>query len=222
MIIYGNKPKQVATESIKRKLFLFFAITTIASNCFSQDETDIVNITKVTFLNPGISQELRIGKLQSIYLQAFMNTSAYFTYSSSFGSESAIYFDPAVTGQYRYYYNAAKRADKDKRTEMNSLNYVGGVVETFFSKIPLYKDDIFADPPDEPKRRAVTRIGAIWGIQRNGMKRFSLDLNLGLGYMFGKTTNYDFNTGETYSSNRSQVTMLGQLNLGFWLNRREE
>jgi hypothetical protein len=41
---------------------------------------------------------------------------------------------PALALQYRYYYNAARRRAKGKRTEMNSLNYVSALVETDFYK----------------------------------------------------------------------------------------
>ena len=200
---------------MKFESFCFFVLILITTNSFSQEETDIANLTKVTFLNPGISREVRIGKLQSIYLQAFMNTSAYFSYSSSLGTDGGVYFDPALTAQYRYYYNAEKRASKGKRTEMNNLNYVSGIIETAFSKAAISEGDI-----NEENRRPVTKIGAVWGIQRNGIRRFSLDLNLGIGYVFAKGTKYDETTWLPYSSRVSQFTTLGQLNLGFWLNKR--
>lgn len=199
---------------MKLKLFGLFVLIFIATNSFSQEETDITNLTKITFLNPGLSREARIGKLQSIYLQAFMNTSAYFSYSSSLGTDGGIYFDPALTAQYRYYYNSEKRASKGKRTEINNLNYVSGIIETAFSKAAISDGDI-----NEENRRPVTKIGAVWGIQRNGIRRFSLDLNLGIGYVFAKGTKYDEATWLPYSSRVSQFTTLGQLNLGFWLNK---
>ena len=181
--------------------------------CFSQDTADVTRVTKLTFLNPGISREMRVVKLQTVYVQAFMNTSAYFSYSSSFGTEAGIYFDPALTGQYRYYYNAKRRAEKGKRTEMNSMNYLAGVWETDFTKAGVLDDNI-----DEEKRRAVNKLGVVWGLQRNGSKHFSLDLSLGFGYVFAKGTGIDEN-GNKFSSPVSQVTSIGQINLGFWLNR---
>jgi hypothetical protein len=204
------------TKLMNLKLFCLFVLIHMTINSFSQEEKDITNLTKVTFLNPGISREARIGKLQSIYLQAFMNTSAYFSYSSTFGTDGGVYFDPALTAQYRYYYNAAKRASKEKRTEMNNLNYLGGVIETDFSKAALADEDV-----SEENRRPITKIGVVWGIQRNGIKRFSLDLNLGIGYVFGKGTRYNETTNTFDSSPVSRITSIGQLNLGFWLNKRK-
>ena len=117
------------------KIFLLLVIL-ISANCFSQKDinTDIRNVTKITFFNPGVSYEKKIGKLQSLYAQAFLSTSIYLGYSSSLGSTSGINMYPALALQYRYYYNAARRKAKGKRTEMNSLNYVSALVETDFYK----------------------------------------------------------------------------------------
>jgi hypothetical protein len=146
-----------------------------------------------------------------------MNTSAYFSYSSTFGTQGGIYFDPAAKAQYRYYYNAEKRTAKGKRTEMNSLNYVGGLVQTIFTDAAYIDDHV-----NEDKRRPVNTIGIIWGFQRNGSKHFSLDLNLGVGYLFGKGTKLDEVNWTPYSSPVSEVTGIVSLNLGFWLNSKKK
>jgi hypothetical protein len=199
-----------------RFLFIILFIPTCFCHAQYKPEADVTNITKLTFLHPGICYEARVGKLQTAYVQAFMNTSAYFNYSSSIGSNSGVYFDPAATAQYRYYYNAAARQAKGKRTEMNSMNYIAGVAETIFTRFAA--DDYNLKEVD---RRPVTTIGLAWGIQRNGLKRFSLDLNLGIGYLFAKGTMYNGDyTSETHSVNVSKFTGIGQINLGFWLNKR--
>ena len=46
---------------------------------YSQQQTDVTNVTKVTILNPGVSYEARIAKFQTIYVQGFMSTSGYFS-----------------------------------------------------------------------------------------------------------------------------------------------
>ena len=193
-------------------IFLFF----ISLNCYCQENNDIVSLTKITFLDPGISREIRIAKVQSVFLQAFMSTSAYFSSSSTFGTHGGVYFDPAEKAEYRYYYNAQKRIAKNKRTEMNSMNYVGGLVETIFTDA-AYEDDHVS----EEKLRPVNTIGIIWGLQRNGSKHFSLDLNLGVGYAFGKGTKLDEVDWTTYSTRISEVTAIVSLNLGFWLNSKK-
>lgn len=184
-------------------------------SCFSQ-EVDVTNVAKVTILNPGLSYETRVGKFQTVYGQAFMNLSASYSYSSNLGSSSEFYFDPAATLQYRFYYNGGKRMEMEKRTEMNSMNYVAAITEVIFSKMRL-TDDYF----DESDRRAISRFGIAWGFQRNYKGRFSLDLNLGLGYMVAKGTTYNYN-GQVTTKTVTTPTMMGQFNIGFWLNREKE
>jgi hypothetical protein len=200
---------------IKIITFLFFLA--IATNCFSQNklQTDITDITKATFVNPGISYEKKIGKFQSILGQAFINTSFSISYSSSLGNTSSITFDPALSFQYRYYYNYDKRQKKGKRTEMNSLNYLSPTFETIFSKNRISTSHYI-----ENNRRPINTVGVVWGIQRNYRKRFSLDFNLGLGYLF-TTASLPDNTGLTIKENIGKLSSLGQLNLGFWLNKRK-
>jgi len=175
-----------------------------------------VSVAKVTILNPGLSYETRIGKFQTVYGQAFMNVSASYSYSSSMGSNSKFYFDPAVTLQYRYYYNGMKRMEMERRTEMNSMNYVAAVSEVIFSKMRLSTNYF-----DEWNRRAITRLGVVWGLQRNYRQRFSLDLNMGLGYMFAKGTTYNY-SGQLKTKTVTMPAIMGQFNIGFWLNRERE
>ncbi len=202
-------------NSTLSKIFLFLGLT-VSTNCFCQgkESADITNVTKATFFSPGISYEKRIGKLQSLYTQVFMATSFAIGYSSSFGNTSYIYFDPAITFQYRYYYNYKAREDKGKRTEMNSLNYIAGILETTFSK-----GSISSSYVTEKDRRAINVFGIAWGFQRNYLKRFSLDINFGPGYLYTTVTTMD-DTGQLTTKNAGQFTTVGQVTLGFWLNKR--
>lgn len=196
---------------------LFVLLIFISTNCFSQraDEPDITDVTKVTFFNPGVSYEKRIGKFQSLYAQAFMNTSFALGFSDALGSTFYIHFDPGFTLQYRYYYNSAKREAKGKRTEMNSLNYVSPIFEAVLSDINISDSYL----PEE-KKRAVNIAGVAWGFQRNYRKRFSLDLNLGIGYLFTTATIIG-DAGQHHTENVGEFTTISQLNLGFWLNKRK-
>ena len=96
------------------------------------------------------------------------------------------------------------------------MNYIAGVAETIFTRSAADDNNL-----KELDRRPVTTIGLAWGIQRNGLKRFSLDLNLGIGYLFAKGTVYNSDyTNQTRSVNVSKISGIGQINLGFWLNKR--
>jgi len=188
----------------------------ISTNCLSQNRSnaDITDVTKLTFFNPGISYEKRIGKFQSLYAQAFMSTSIGLSYSSSFGFASFIYFDPAMALQYRFYYNPVKRKSKGKRTEMNSLNYVSSIFDLIISKSSRSFASYY-----EKDRYATTLVGIAWGLQRNYPKRFSLDLSFGAGYLYTKEAEIN-DSGQFVIKNAGQFTTLVQLNVGFWLNRR--
>lgn len=204
-------------KSLRLFAFLLSASMLFASKTNAQEEanSDVTKVTKATFLNPGISFENPVGKRQTVYLQAFLQTSAYFSYSSTFGTSSGIHFDPALTGQYRYYYNAARRQEKGKRTELNSMNYLGAAWQTFFSKDAMTESSL-----NEENRRPVHSFGLVWGLQRNYNSRFSLDFNLGYGFLFTKGTELN-DAGEFHKVNQFEFTSIGQLNLGFWLNKRK-
>ena len=200
---------------MKLKLHALVVITLAAFSSFSQ-EPDVTNVTKLTLLNPGISYETRIGRFQTIYGQVFANTSAYFSASSTFGTNYGIYFDPAATLQYRYYYNAYRRTEKEKRTAMNSLNYLAFISEFMASKAALTDEYV-----NEGNRRLISRFGIGWGLQRNYKGRFSLDLNFGIGYVISKGTWVDDN-GQYQTRNINKATSMGQINLGIWLNKKKE
>lgn len=192
---------------------MFFVI---APTCFSQqkDQPQVGNVSKLTFLNPGFSFEKKTGSNQTVVGSIFMNAFAALGYSGSLGNTSKFYFDPAYSLQYRFYYNRLKRQLSGKRIEQNSLNYITPVFKSVFSRRRISSSHII-----ESKRRAINTIAVVWGIQRNYKTRFSLDLGLGTGYLFTKATLPD-NRGEIKKERVGKFTIMGQLNLGFWLNRK--
>ena len=105
----------------RKALFTFLLFSPLAYYlpCMAQEVTDV---TKITFLDPGVSYEKAIGKNQAIYGHAFFAASFAAGFSSSLGTRTSFKLEPAVAVQYRYYYNFANRQAKNKRTEMNSLN----------------------------------------------------------------------------------------------------
>lgn len=202
-------------KNILLKLFFFISFAA-AANCFGQDKENfgLVNMTKVTFFNPGISYEKRIAKLQSLYAQLFMNTSFSIGYSDALGNTSAIRFDPAATLQYRYYYNKGQREARGKNTKMNNLNYV-----SFIAKTTVITEKISLVDHVEKIHWAINEFGIAWGLQRNHKSRFGLDLNVGPYYLFAKVTKQN-STGQFVTKNVDEFTISGQINLGFWLNKR--
>ncbi len=200
-----------------QKLFFLctFVLSTIYSFSQSKSNVDITQVTKISFLSPGFSFENKLGKSQSFYMNTYLATTAYFSYSSNFGTSSGIYLDPALSLQYRYYYNAARRESKEKRTKMNSLNYISPAFDISFSRNAMTESSFVSE-----RRRPVYSFAFVWGMQRNYQKRFSLDLNLGIGYYFTKGMVED-NSGQLITVNQSDFITTGQLSLGFWLNKRK-
>lgn len=193
--------------TFQRNCFLFFLL--LATRCLAQSD-DVTNVAKLTLLNPGFGYEVRTAKYQTLHAQLFMNTALFGQADAANTPNFQLYFDPAATLQYRYYYNNRKRLQNEKRTDKNSMNYVALVGEVIFSRMPL-----LSDHDEEMRRRAVNRFGALWGLQRNFQKHFSLDLNVGLGYLVSTGT-YGGLLFTPEKRTVSQLAVLGQLNVGFW------
>jgi hypothetical protein len=189
---------------IKAAICFLFLIK--LNNAFTQSKKDygVVNLTKISLISPGFSYEQRIGRFQTLYGRAFLNPSGYAVYSGTFGTDANLYLDPAITIQYRYYYNAFRRAEKGRNITMNNLNYLAPVFKTTFNA--------------ENSQRSIHKTGIVWGFQRNYSRRFSIDINLGLGFAFAKEGRS--NNGEITGEKISEFTTIGQLNLGIWLNTR--
>ena len=197
---------------MKRTLLLLLTFCCSFITGYTQDQIT-TDVTKLTFFNPGASYEKSIGKKSTLHGHLFFNTSISYSFSSTFGSDFNASFDPALLVQYRYYYNYKQRQQKEKRTEMNSMNYISPTFQTVFTKNAVADDHIV-----EYKSRPVNVAGVVWGMQRNYAKRFSLDLNLGLGYLFTTTT---LQGGpQPQKESVSMATIMGQFNLGFWLNKQ--
>jgi hypothetical protein len=98
---------------------------------------------------------------------------------------------------------------------MNSLNYVAAVEQISLAKGSLGSSDYAWN-----SRRAVHQFGIVWGLQRNYLKRFSLDVDAGPGYIYGKMITLN-ELGEFETKPGGRLTVLGQLSLGFWLNKRK-
>ena len=181
-------------------------------SCLAQQswETDAVNLTKINFLNPGISYEHRIAKNQTLQFSAFMNVLISTVISSNY-DHTDVYLDPAAELGYRYYFNFAKRIEREKRIDKNSGNYLSLYTQVIHSKMLIGAADL-----QEIKRRPVGVFGACWGFQRNYIRHFSLDLNLGLQYRIGKSTYPDM-ANTIRQETAGEFLPAAKLTLGFWL-----
>ena len=193
-------------------LSLVFIIAT--TNCFSQEEEHVTDITKINVLSPGISYEKGIGRRQTLKLELLLAFSTYVSWSSSFGNSAGVNLDPAFGIQYRYYYNDKRREAKSRRTAMNSLNYIAATGQGIFVRRPFY-DTIYS----KSRLRLINTVGLLWGLQRNYHNRMSIDINAGLGYVFGKDLSSYF-SHEPKGLGERFVLITG-VKIGFWLNKRK-
>jgi len=203
----------VHVKNLRNLLSLLLLLISIHSSSQDQEKSEVTDVTKASFFSPGISYEKKIGKLQTLSARAFLSTGFYFSSSSSFGTNAGITLNPAWSLQYRYYYNSAKRHAKGKRTKMNSLNYVSAIAQMLF-----FKETVSAN--GDTDIRSISSFGIAWGLSRNYQKRFSLDWSVGLGYYYAKSTTLN-EWGENITKNEGGTTLVGQISLGFWLNKRK-
>ena len=199
---------------MNRLLTLLALITCLPSQAQEQKPVrDVRDIFRATLISTGLSYEKAVGMHGTAFGHLYVRGAVEET---PYGDNDLGFFiDPVLNLQYRYYYNGMKRRERGRRTDMNSMDYVAGTWETWFTKAPLDGGSIERD-----SRRPATTLGAVWGLQRNYRNRFSLDLNLGMGYRFAKTTNLSL-TGQPLERNIQRFTPIVQCHIGMWLNRRE-
>jgi hypothetical protein len=196
------------------KIAFLTSVLLAALNSIAQDKNpEVENVTTLTILNPGLKHEQKIGTLQTVCVHAYITTLRSASYSSTAGFDAGFYLDPALNLQGRHYYNAARRAAKGKVITRNSMNYVSVLVKTEISKQNLASGYFAAN-----RRRPIVTTGLVWGFQRNYNNHISLDVNFGAGYLFAKDRVY-INDG-VEKINASGFTTVGQVSLGFWLNKR--
>lgn len=200
---------------MKTKAFGLFLLLLPFLKNFAQSD-DVTSLVKLTLVNPGVSFERRVGRMQTIYVQPFLKTSLYLTGRSfaliPYDVTTHYYFDPAVSVQFRQYYLTRRQKRKERNHELNSMNYIGLYEEVFFSKKPFYQQ--------VGSRRGYNRLALVWGWQQTVTKRFSFDLDLGYGYFFPLKPFY-YSTGEKMEE-LLQPRVMAQLNIGFLLNHKNK
>jgi len=186
---------------MKKKCFpLIFFLTSITTTLLGQkyeEERLTVPVTKITILEPGFAHEFPVGNKSTLFLRAgFTGTLAKDYYDEITGVLFRVF--GSATG--RYYYNFNKRNMMGKNTKRNSANYFALLF--LVGSEPLNKDIDY----DQQLNNSLLNYGVVWGIQRNYASRFSLDLNIGLGYVKAGSI-----TG---------VSPVGELNIGIWLGKK--
>lgn len=171
------------------------------------------NVLKINLPRGIFSYEFSTGKQQTIHLQA---GSRFFLFIDETADEQIdidLFVDPALRAQYRFYYNLKKRAAQEKRTDLNSGEYLTPSAEVWYSRMPV-RGNIIRD-----ERRWIYTTGFAWGFQRNLASRFSIEYQIGPGVVFAQGQDLNVN-GLLVPAVRP--TIIGGLSLGFWLNSSQE
>jgi len=163
-----------------------------------QNEQFTVDVTKVTFIEPGIGHEFALGRNTSVLARVGLTATLA---SNSYSEEYAGFLTRGLfSGSARAYYNAAKRADMGKNIAHNSANYIA--ILMMVATEPLNKWSNY----DPNLNSSMLNAGVVWGLQRNYPFGLSLDLNIGLGYV---KVGYE-----------SGITAIGEFTIGWWFGKK--
>ena len=98
------------------------------------------------------------------------------------------------------------------------MNYLSGLGQLIYTPAPV---DVVH--PEQPGRRLIYAVGALYGLQRNYNSRISLDINFGVGGFFGSDRLVTFdNTNQPVirSVPATRASLLARITFGIWLGRK--
>ena len=180
-------------------LLVFLFLTNLAFAQGDGDRPVTEGVTKITFIEPGIAHEFPLGTSTTFFLRGGMTASLALDY---YDEIAEVLFRGFVSSSFRVYYNFRKRGMLEKNTAKNSANYVA--VLGILASSPINKGDDY----DPVYNETLFNTGVVWGMQRNYPSGFSLDLNIGLGYV---------KRGSEFL-----ISPLGELNIGWWLGKKNK
>jgi len=179
-------------------LFSFLFLNQVAFSQYNEDRPVTEGVTKLTFIEPGIAHEFPLGTSTSFFLRGGLTASAAADY---YDDHIRFFFRLFAAGSFRVYYNFRKRDLMEKNTAKNSANYFA-LLAILGSK-PLNKDRNYV----QSYNQALVNTGVVWGMQRNYPSGFSLDLNIGIGYL--------------KDGSDLLISPVGELNIGWWLGKKD-
>ena len=181
-------------------LLFFLILTNLAFAQYKEQDPQVTEgVTKITFIEPGIAHEFPLGKSTTFFLRGGMTASLALDY---YDEISSVLFRLFAASSFRLYYNFKKRGLLEKNTAKNSANYVA--LLGILASPPLNKGTDY----DPDYNETLVNTGVVWGMQRNYPSGFSLDLNIGLGYV--------------KRGSQFLFSPLGELNIGWWLGKNRD
>ena len=179
---------------------LYILLIVAAHAGLAQDENPhlgVTNVLKLNFFLPGISYEQKVGRYQTLNISGYLDGLIINNYENG-RRQSHLVALPTFSMEFRNYYNLNKRDAKGKSTALNSGNYIAPLFLSRYSRSTL------------PDPALVNQVGAVWGMQRNYPKGFSLDLNGGLAYTINGNHLFNYDP----------IELIVQAKIGFWLGHK--
>ncbi|MBP1840286.1 hypothetical protein [Formosa algae] len=183
---------------------IVLAVTLFSVSHFVQAQTATVESSlfniQTGFLGIYINNEARL--TSSIILRSEIGLDAGI-WENDFYDTSGFLLTPVLTAEPRWYYNLKKRANKNKRIDHNSGNFIS--IKT------SYHPDWFTIS-NQNNINVISDLTIIptWGIRRNIGTRFNYETGIGIGY--GR---YLISTDDYYYGDRDVVAVNLHLRMGY-------
>lgn len=162
---------------MKKCLFAALLVANTTA-CFAQSTLENIGKVSLGLQGAEFSYELPLGK--SLLLESAAGLGVGMEVDHNKSSYSFYLLDPVpfVSTELKWIYNREKREAKERNNANNAGNYVG--LQTKYS---------FGHPNSLALNKALLT-DIHWGLQRSLGTKFTLNTNIGLGYMYDFDTTY--------------------------------
>jgi hypothetical protein len=181
------------------------------ANAQADEVPNTMDVLKINLPRGIISYEFSTFQRQAIHLQGGFRPVLLLNAINN-DLDARFFIDPALRGQYRFYYNMIRRAEQGKRVALNSADYIAPSAEVWYSRQPVRGTTV------RDQHRYIYNTGVVWGAQRNLANRLSIDYQIGPGITFARGT--DISTGGRVVPS-VQPAIIGGVSLGLWLNKAQ-
>lgn len=130
---------------------------------------------KLNIFNPGVEYEMALGTNTTFDIKAGIQVALDPLVSNVY---EEVGFFPALTGQYRYYYNFEKRQRNRRQIYGNSANYVAPAVAVFFPDSRTINNELVKGP--------FGYAGLVTGLQRSYDSGVNFSIDVGAAYYTGQ------------------------------------
>lgn len=187
------------------RLFITLAVLLYTIVATAQQQATTQKVATISFVSPGFGYEQPIANHFTIKGRAALTFNWSYSSSDFFGNKFEIAPSPLAATQLRYYYNMNRRERNNKRTTLNSANYLSLLIKYSYSN-RYYHYGSDGNYSYNLPTHAVDG-GIVWGLQRNFRNRLSLDCSVGPS-LYNPIVNKEF-------------SLIADITFGIWLGAKE-